>query len=60
MGSVIDRRSNRVKPLKQNICFASTVLLAAFAVISPSWGAEVLVEAEAFDEYGGWILNNIS
>jgi hypothetical protein len=37
---------------------AGAAALATVAVILPAWGAEVLVEAETFDEYGGWILDS--
>jgi len=39
----------------QTLTVAGTVLLVNCAMLLPSFGAEILVEAEAFDDYGGWI-----
>lgn len=44
--------------MRRTITVAGTVLLVNCAMLLPSWGAEALVEAAAFDEYGDWILNS--
>ena len=36
----------------------AAALATTFATILPSLGAEILIEAGAFDEYGGWILDS--
>lgn len=38
--------------------FAGTLLLVINATVLPSLAAEVLIEAEAFEDYGGWILDS--
>jgi hypothetical protein len=55
-----DLARQHVAPSRQyslRLTAAGAAVLATFAVISPSLGAEVLVEAEAFDDHGGWILD---
>jgi len=47
-----------MRPLKQKITYTGIILLASLVTFLPSLGAEILVEAEAFDEYGGWILDS--
>lgn len=47
-----------MKQPKRNILFSVTILLAVLAASLHARGAEVLVEAEAFDEYGGWTMDS--
>jgi hypothetical protein len=43
--------------ITQPIAFMTSFLLVAYVLISPSYGEDVLVEAEAFEDYGGWTLD---
>jgi len=41
--------------INQSLTVASAGVLVNCAMLLPTPGAEILVEAEAFDDYGGWI-----
>ena len=47
-----------MRPFIYILTVAGTMLVVNHASFPKSFGAEFLVEAEAFDEYGGWILDS--
>ena len=46
------RKTTQLSPI-----FMAITLLAVLFVALPVIGAQVLIEAEAFDDYGGWVLD---
>ena len=47
-----------MKAIRQVVALTASILLAVLADFRPTSAAEILVEAETFDDYGGWILDS--
>jgi len=59
VGSGMCRESKEcaMKIITQNLILTAAIILTGFSPVRMGFGAAVLIEAEAFDDYGGWTLD---
>lgn len=52
-----ESKERAMKDVTQNMILTAAIMLAGLSPVHVGFCAEVLIEAEAFDDYGGWTLD---
>ena len=52
-----ESKGRTIKIITQKLILTVVIMLGGLSPVYVGFGAEVLIEAEAFDDYGGWTLD---
>lgn len=52
-----ESKGRTMKTITQKLILMAVIMLGGLSPVRMGFGAEVLIEAEAFDDYGGWTLD---